>query len=202
MTDQDVNRRPLRRTRKIAITLACVCTLSAVAFTFIPDLQLIARGLARGERFYRGMPTSYWSKRVDDTISVMLTPYSHPRPRRAPRPGWLWRASLAPDEPATSFEAAKKLLRLSYVSSQAPLPLRGNDVNAIPILIDLLEDQEPCVRMYAAESLGLWGPRAPSAVAPLNAHLHDDEGCGLGYSVGEVVAEALRAIAPDALPRE
>jgi len=54
MTDQDVNRRPSRSTRKIAITLACVCALSAVALTFSQDIRLIVGGLARGERFYRG----------------------------------------------------------------------------------------------------------------------------------------------------
>lgn len=62
------------------------------------------------------------------------------------------------------------------------------------MLIDLLKDPEPSVRMYAAETLGALGPRAAPAIPVLTVALADDEVGGFGVTVGERAAEGLKRI--------
>lgn len=167
-----------RRLRFLSAWLLAGVVVSGLLF---PIPRAVVLGFLRGERFYQGMPTSYWSKRIREGPF----PYSSGEIVQVDYRTWV---------PATSVDELKSWLGLQHTVAAFQYPLRENDPEAIPVLIELLKDPSSTVRMYAAETLGAFGPRAVSALPTLSELLDDKEFGGFGISVGERAAEALKKI--------
>jgi hypothetical protein len=148
----------------------------------VPGVRWRLWGTLRGESFYRGRPTSYWSREVS----------------RCPKTSD-YRCSLAglwhaPRVPATRVDGVKAVFGLPHTVTSPRFPLRDDDPSAVPVLIDLLKDPDPGVRMYAAESLGGLGTAAAAAVPALTESLRDEDVGGFGYRVCDRAAWALERV--------
>ena len=97
--------------------------------------------------------------------------------------------------PATVIDEARKSFGLSYSKTFLDYPLREHDINAIPVLIRLLKDKNPTVRMYAAETFGGMGSCAILSTPALLCLLNDREIGGFGISVRDRAIESLLHIA-------
>jgi hypothetical protein len=96
--------------------------------------------------------------------------------------------------PASFWDRLKKCLGFRYEVHCLARPLRSGERNAIPILIKLLSDSDPVVRIYAAETLGIYGQTASRAVDQLTSVLQDYEIGDFGITVGEKAATAIGRI--------
>jgi hypothetical protein len=171
-----------RRKRWMAVSLS----LAMLAVLLIPAARTTFIALLRGEAFYRGTPSSSWSK----TIREGAVPYSPP--------GYVVAFDFNTHVPATATDRIKKFFGLRYTVSAYRYPLRDDDPAAIPVLLDLLEDEHSSVRMYAAETLGSFGTRAKVAVPALRKRASDREFGAFAISVGERASEAIARIELDA----
>jgi hypothetical protein len=102
-----------------------------------PDARWVVWGRLRGEAFYRGRPTSYWRGHVLAWNDLGFYPPAVSLVVRRPR----WWADYLPwrsGRPAPLVEAE---------------PFPGDDPAAIPVLMELLRDEDPEVRVGAAEAL-------------------------------------------------
>lgn len=138
-------------------------------------------GTLRRDTFYRGWPTGYWRETVRH---CPITPYF----RRTTL------SSLRNTQRVTTTGWSKLFFSLDESPLPHELPLRDGDAGAIPVLMALLEDPDPRVRMYAAESLGSFGARARMAIGLLTKACQDQEVGGLGITVGEKASSALRQV--------
>jgi hypothetical protein len=164
--------------------LAVVLAVSAWVL-LSPDARLIVVGLYRGEKFYQGKPTGYWSKRLQD------------------HPNTLHSSAGAGSEfaarPATLLDSVKALTGIGKPAFTPADPwLTEGDPEALPVLQDLLHDPNPDVRGYAAEALGEYGPTARASVPALLGILNDKTNTGTGFTVGRRATLALIQIDPDA----
>jgi HEAT repeat protein len=91
----------------------------------------------------------------------------------------------------------KRSVSARFIPEDCPL-CRDRDPQAIPVLVDLLHDQDQLVRARSAYCLGLLGPKAKPAVPALTAPLRDGS-----WVVRREAAHALEATGPegaDAVP--
>jgi hypothetical protein len=105
-------------------------------------------GLLRGEHFYRALPTSYWRKCARDWLA-------HAPPGRSSGPALLGRLA-------------------GYLGLNRASPPVLNDRAAVPVLVDLLDESDPDVRAWAANTVGI-GPAGAEAVPALIAALSDPD---------------------------
>jgi hypothetical protein len=153
----------------------------------LPAVRWQLWGRLRGEAFYRGRPTSYWTGRLR-TESCEVRQYADPRARGGmavrvvTRPG--------PYRPPV----IGRLCRLLGVGPPAEEVLfdGGEAGRLVPVLIELLKDPDPSVVRVAALSLGALGPAARESAPALAAALAacSDENLRL------VLAYALSRTAP------
>jgi HEAT repeats len=162
-----------------------VFSIAVLAVLLVPAARMSLIAVLRGEAFYRGSPSSVWSK----TIREGAVPYSPP--------GYIVALDFHTHVPATTSDRVKKFLGLRYTVTAHRYPLRDDDPAAIPVLLDLLEDEHSLVRMYAAETLGALGPRAKVAVPALQKRLNDKEFGAFAISVEERAREAIARIESD-----
>jgi HEAT repeat protein len=105
--------------------------------------------------------------------------------------------SLDVSEPDSTWDEVKRALHLPFTASKLrPVLLRDGDPAAIPVLIELLRDDNPRARLYACQTLGSFGPAASGAVLPLREALRDHEVGAFGITVSTAAAEALEQIDP------
>jgi HEAT repeat protein len=131
----------------------------------------VLTGLLRGEQFYRWRPTSYWSQQIRDADSG--------RP-----PSWAERAASRLGIPAGP-----------------DLSVLSGDPAAVPVLAELVGDEDHYVRLWGAMTLNQLGPQAAAAVPALVRALErgDDGGnyslvCGTLARMAGQVPEADRAV--------
>ncbi len=108
-----------------------VLFLALAAVLLLPPARIRIFGYLRGEQFFDGMPTSYWRE--------VIREQSH---RRGPRTPTLWDKVLG------------------YLGLEPPPPDRMAGATrdaAIPVLLELLKDGDPGVRLFAADVLRLNG---------------------------------------------
>jgi hypothetical protein len=162
--------------------VACLCFLMTSAVTLVQDACCVVKGYVRGESFYRGRPTSYWSQKI----------CSCPNPPRYER--WFLRPAFRPT-PASWLDQLKQTAGFGRpVYTFHVRPLRDEDAAAVPVLVELLRDPDAGVRMYVAETLGPLGGKAKAAVPALREALRDDGVGGFGMQVRGKAAESLRLI--------
>jgi hypothetical protein len=107
-------------------------------------------GLLRNESFYRNRPTSYWRAKVHRDI------YFKPSPSTTG--GWFNLASIHREE----------LYGLQTTLGEAPDPA------AIPVLVELLDDEDSQVCFFACNTLVGHGPEAAAAIPALRKLLRLD----------------------------
>jgi hypothetical protein len=170
---------------RIVLALALALLASVVAALLRPGTRMILGGLYRGEGFYQGWPTSYWSKRLRDNPNILRS--------RAGGPADI------PLRPATWFDNAKVRFGVGTPAWTPADPwLQEDDPEALPVLQDLLRDPDPDVRGYAAEWLGDYERKAKAAVPALLGVLGDKTDTVTGLTVGRRAALALIRIDPEA----
>jgi hypothetical protein len=152
------------------VLLRAVLLLSVVLAGTLaaPDVRWWLWGHLRGEAMYRGKPTSYWRGPVKEW-QRMLKAYaqasvSRSRPRRPPPP---------PPPPPTTAEVVRAWAGRFFTRSIVWPPT--HDPAAVPVLVQLLSDDDPEVRDYAALTLGDCGPAATAALPGLTEALRDDD---------------------------
>jgi hypothetical protein len=126
-------------------------------------------GVLRGERFFHGMPTSYWSNEIRSIGGLSVE-------NHLPLGVQSLCAYLGMESVIPYFDVYQSV---RYMGLRA-------DVEAVPVLIDLLRDEDGSVRGLAAQALGEYGLEAVPAVPSLHQLLHDHEA-----SVREHAASAL-----------
>lgn len=141
--------------RRWRIWLGLAFVLVLVVAYFHPGVYWPIAGWLKGEAFYQGYPTSYWSRaipqywdsrRLEDIRQSTSTPAC-----------WVDRLML--------------FFNLNHrVGIDPPFQIRSDqekDPAAVPVLVELLEDKDDQVCFYAANALGLLGHEAKPAVPTL-----------------------------------
>lgn len=118
--------------------------LGAAALALIPDARWRVVGWVRGESFYAGRPTRYWSERV--------AAWMHPG---------------SDGTPADGQERTDPLRLLDRRGEVAPPFGQPPDPAAVPVLRELLRDEDRQVCLFACQALARLGPQAEPAVAAL-----------------------------------
>src|SRR6266849_6838771 len=119
----------------------------------LPLVRITIAGYLRGERFFRGLPASYWREQLleRERLRELLRkerasqPFMDCQPARAPKH---WTDSLP------SF------LRKRSAVDELDAPLFERDIEALNVLLDLLRDQDTEVRQSACVEIGKIGPPA------------------------------------------
>jgi hypothetical protein len=169
-----------------AVLIGAAMAVGLTAGIWITSESETVAALLRGEHFYHGKPTSFWSKEVQECVK---TPFYRSDAHFH---------ELMEERPATIGDRVRQYFGLSYETERPKRPLRDENPKAIPVLVDLLRDPDPTVRMYAAETLGAFGPAAKAAVRELAQLLLDDKIGGFGFMVSEKAAWSLGQIGTDA----
>lgn len=161
--------------RKRLLVLGILPLLAVVALLF-PSIRWKAFGWLAGETFYQGMPTSYWCDQARTCDSFPLA-VRHTYCR-----------NTADDS------TLRQALQVLFGSNDWPAdhPLLRGDPASVPVLSELLHDDDPHVKIIAARGLGNVGPGARSAVPELQRELHHQWG-----AVRQFATDALRRIEPE-----
>jgi hypothetical protein len=163
-----------RRWQLLGLLLLVGIVVSALA-----EPNRILWGLLWGEPFYQGRPTSYWSRAVREYIPEA----------RAGR----YRA----EQPASWVDSLKLYTYIGqpHYRTVELFPFADVRPAAVPVLIDLLRDDDPLVRTTAARVLGVLGADARAAIPALTELRHDAEPVdwfvGQQDTVGSIAALAL-----------
>jgi HEAT repeat protein len=156
-----------------------------IVMIFSPTRAAVV-ALLRGESsFYDGLSTSSWSQ----IIREESIPYSPP--------GHIVSVDFDTKVPASTLDQVKKALGLQFTVTANRYPLREDDAAAIPVLIELLHDKDPSVRMYSAETLGAFGAKAEVAIPALKNFLTIRKSAGSASQLVERAAEAIASIESD-----
>jgi len=147
---------------RAVLVLGAVLASALAGALLVPDARWQAWGLLRGEAFYRGKPTSYWRGSVKgfQRLTKSLTD----------GPGGLGFSSKP--RPPSAVEVVRAWVSRFFAGSFVLPP--DHDPAAVPVLVQLLSDDDPEVRDYAALALGDCGPDATAALPRLTEALRDD----------------------------
>jgi hypothetical protein len=168
------------------VIVLCLCVTLVLAS---PHGRRGLIGLCKGESFYAGMPSSYWRD------AVQTWDASRPSSRRLSFLPSKVRAFLKLD----AYDGHPPFYRRAGKTSHAP----EADPASISVLIDLVDDPDVRVRLYALATLRDLGPRASRAASFLVKRLRDDPDAGfrrkaawtlgvIGCDVPATVQPALR----------
>jgi hypothetical protein len=139
-----------------------IILLVALALFFFSPWMTEISGRWHGEAVYQGQCTSSWRQELlhwKVVCSGGINAFTY-RWRQRQHPPWdEWLGSVTGTH--RSFFPLEKL------------PLLQGDVEAVPVLLELLKDPEPQIRLVAAEGLGAVGPPASVAVPHLFDALPD-----------------------------
>jgi hypothetical protein len=169
--------KPRRRT----VLLSLALLLLAGGALSLPAVHWRLIGWWRGEAFLEGRPTSWWVSEID-TAYV----YDHPSSPRFPGH---WHVRQPPPgfwESLTGHPALARQERLTE-----------GDVQALPVLLELLRSDQPKARWVAVSGLGALGRRAPEAWPALLAAAQDDA----DEEVRQAAIHKVRQLDPDAAAR-
>jgi hypothetical protein len=172
--------------RRRRLYLAGVLLGATLLALLSPQGQWAVWGWLRGEAFYHGRPTSYWRPKVLDSSPLGYYPPAinlvarHLVARRPSPPGWV--------------DRLRAWLRGGGGDAEEPFPVA--DPAAVPVLVELLRDEDAAVGAEAADALARIGPGAKTAVPALLDALR--RGGTEGGPRAEAAANALRKIAPEA----
>jgi hypothetical protein len=173
-----------QRRRRLLVALAVLALLGVLA---LPAVHWRLYGWWRGEPFFQGRPTSYWSAvlreaRFNGSTDGPFDP-THvsfpigPIPELLDRLGIVGRGleSWDPDE----------------------LVWATDNALAVPFLVQLLDDPSANVRGWSAWALGRAGTSARTAIPALRRLTEDQGFMTIKCSVGMVAAQALEKIDPN-----
>jgi len=158
--------RKIRASRVFLVFAICLI----VALLWLSGAHWTLLGHIKGEASYKGQPTRVWSKRlqaitvsgyagfdVQSAGSHVVREYSRPS-----NTVWDWLDYLE-GKPT------------SYVDvPEAEVPFTDGDPRAVPVLIELLDNRDPDVRLLAARGLCRIGPEAKGAMPALQKTLDAD----------------------------
>lgn len=139
----------MKRPRRIALVLAVLVVFASVFFH--PAVYWPVTGWVRGEAFYDGRPTSYWSHAIrrwgNDSAALSWMDKTRvgvglSRCEAVPRPVVI----------GDHFDPFDPFLRYPATANIPHLPT-GVDRAAMPVLVELLRDQKEAVRLQAAAAL-------------------------------------------------
>ncbi|OAI51207.1 hypothetical protein AYO44_17190 [Planctomycetaceae bacterium SCGC AG-212-F19] len=150
------------------------------AALFVPAVHWRLIGLAKGEAFYQGRPTSWWVRDIEDYYIPVVEGESRvrgepedkwidPSPvpvswsRQPPPPWWAWRPAWWPSSGAVQF----------LTIEDAPL-MRG-DPTDLPLFLELVRRPEVKSRQVAVTGLATLASREPAALAALRAAADDGD---------------------------
>lgn len=153
--------------------------------SLLPPVRWSVLGWARGEAFYQGRPTSYWSKEAQ-TLWAFTGPSSGIIHDHWVGNRWIRPVSLE-DQLLAKLHIRSRKLKLRIDDFELLKP----DPAAIPVLIELLDDPAAQVRQIAAQGLGHLGPKAAAAIGALQRACNDEDG-----NVQQQAVQALRLIDP------
>ena len=133
---------PMKKRRRLIVVIGLMVGF-ALAF-IIPDSRWAIVGLLRNESFYRSKPTSYWRK-------VYVEGHASTRPF------------------SSRWEKSWLTTVISYSTISDPESdlqglVGGDDSQAVPVLIELLKDEEAIIRHGAGYALGRRKSKAKAAV--------------------------------------
>jgi hypothetical protein len=142
--------------------------LLAGAVFLLPSIRWRAIGYVKGEAFYQSMPTSYWSREAQQwELRTEFRPAGDVMSLGGHVRRWVRRSS--PTE-----EFLERLTGSRARSGSAKLALLEPEPTALPVLVELLHDPVPEVRLIAVGGLRHLGQQAKPALPALQA-LGDDE---------------------------
>lgn len=121
--------------RRWVLWLCLILTVLGLALLLAPSAYWKLRGLANGEHFFTGMPTSYWSRRVEGFHKYQ-------------------------DKWADSWSS--KIPDFFGLADWDYPAVMDGDPEAIPVLVDLLDANEAGVRIEAVRTLTEFVVRDPS----------------------------------------
>jgi HEAT repeats len=148
-----------------------------------PEVRWQAWGRLRGEALYRWRPTSYWS-------ALLRQAYQDP---------WDGNWYMPPPTRPWWVDRAEDLLHVRLRGGPDPEALAEGPA-AVPVLVELLADEDAQVRRAAASYLGRLAPRAGGAALALGRSLKDpgnevrDEACSALARMGSAAEPALPAL--------
>jgi HEAT repeat protein len=195
------------------IWVALGVTAAAVAILFEPTH--VVRGWLRGERFFAGRPTSYWSKVIRDDVgrfgeAVGLGFAQEPDPSAVPmliellededdevRFAACWALGANGIAARPAIPALLEMLGHSNLfyrrNASHTLALIGPDASGLNTLIEALKEEDPWVNYHAAFAVGKIGPQAKLAVPALRDLMNSKKakeqiisGPSVDFSVGKV----------------
>jgi HEAT repeats len=152
--------------------IALVSLISLLCSFDITPLAYQMLGAIRGEASYRAYPTSFWKREI-----LLYPRYCNFEILSGP-----------------AIKSDRIFLGAPWIRSSGYLPLRSGDTMCIPVLLELLKDDNAYVRSYSIDTLGRFGRRARSALPQLRKLIRDEDICAFGYSVGEKATDAIRRI--------
>jgi HEAT repeat protein len=132
--------------KKLLILIAIFVIACVGVVLLVPTFRLMLLGLVKGERFYHMRPTSYWIKALKDK------------------------------DPAVRRNAAYALGPLPPQPDKDIPPLSGSEAEeAVPALIEALEDEDLVVRRYAIDALLSMGLDAKTAIPAIIEKMKDHD---------------------------
>ncbi len=134
------------------ICLGALLLIGLVVTLLVPETRYGIPGWLRGEQWFRGRPTCYWSAAVRSYVKARDNPPGPPFP----------------------FLARLLGIRPHYEWTAQPAVLGGGR-ESIPVLLQLLRDKDKNVRQAAAQSLGDLGTAGGIGVPALAAALQDPD---------------------------
>jgi HEAT repeat protein len=159
--------------------LVVIVALVVGVVALVPSWRDVVVGYARNEKTYRGMPTSYWAKKITD------------------READTYKANQA----TLTDPAAIPVLNEALGDQDPTVRLRSAEVlgtiggPAIPTVVKALHDENRLIRFAAARSLVKMGKDAKDALPDLIDALKDPE-----FLVQQMVVTTIGKIGPDARP--
>jgi hypothetical protein len=154
----------MRRWR-VGLVVGLLALLGGAVFVLPPVYWRLA-GWARGEAFYEGRPTSYWSREVRERYGFMA------------RPDVQWplaRQWVARSEPPALDQWLGELGLCAPPLVGYGTPYIQSDPAAINVLLELLADADPNVRQFACRGIGGVGVEAPAVRPALLEALNDTD---------------------------
>jgi HEAT repeats len=175
----------LLRRRLVWAATALLVLVAAVLLTS-PCCYIIS-GFLRGESTYQGRPTTYWREAL-----IAEGRKLEGKPRWYDR--WLERLGISRPGSFVDFHPGPEMSD-GVPPVGSAVNMFGSDPAAVPVLAELLRDEDARIRAAACHALARSGLAARHIVRPLAEALYDSE---VGIRLEAV--EALAAFGPEAKP--
>ena len=144
----------------------CLTLLLLVALFMLPAVHWRLIGFVKGEAFYQGRPTSWWSGELRQWGPAYHITIGGP--------GRIWAHRIMWHRQSTWLEELGDKVLSSTPASHPPL-IAAPDPASVPVLVQLLADQDSDVRFIATHALGKIGPDAHAAVPALVHFIQEAE---------------------------